>query len=281
MMIIILFIYVFDCPIYIYYNNCENIVTMGYSMGETGIGNRTAIITGANRGIGKAMVREFAMAGYDVFACARKTNPEFETYLADLAVETDAKLIPVYFDLANEDEIKSGFKQIFGISKKIDVLINNAGIAYGGLMTMTSMDKLKEVYQINVFSQVLIMQLVSRQMMRQKSGCIINMCSVGGIETEPGYLAYGSSKASLIWITRSVSKELAKFNIRVNGIAPGLVDTEMGNYKSEEELNKVLNRMSISRMGKPEEIAKAALYLASENASYITGQIMVIDGGRV
>jgi 3-oxoacyl-[acyl-carrier protein] reductase len=107
------------------------------------------------------------------------------------------------------------------------------------------------------------------------------MCSVGGIETSPGYLAYGSSKAALIWITKSLSKELGPYNIRVNGIAPGLVDTEMGNYKSDEEKEKVLNRMSIHRMGKPEEIAKAALYIASDDAAYMTGHIMVLDGGRV
>lgn len=125
------------------------------------------------------------------------------------------------------------------------------------------------------------MQLVARPMMRQKSGCIINMCSVGGIETNPGYLAYGSSKAALIWITKCVSKELGKYNIRVNGIAPGLVDTEMGNYKSEEEQKKVLERMSLPRMGQAEEIAKAALYIASEAASYMTGHILVLDGGRI
>ena len=184
-------------------------------------------------------------------------------------------------DLADEAQIKTGFKSIVSIAGSIDVLINNAGVAHGGLMTMTCVDKMKEVYQVNVFAPVVMMQLASRIMMRQKSGCIINMCSVGGIETSPGYLAYGSSKASLIWITKSVSKELGRYNIRVNGIAPGLVDTDMGNYKSEEEINKVMDRMSIKRMGEPVEIAKAALYLASDDAAYITGQIMILDGGRV
>ncbi len=243
--------------------------------------NRTAIITGANRGIGRAMVEVFACAGYDIFACSRTANNEFEDFLTELAFSTGTQLIPVYFDLMNEDEIKAGFKTIMGYKKPIDVLINNAGIAHGGLMTMTSIEKMKEVYQVNVYSPVILMQLVSRIMMRQKSGCIINMCSVGGIESSPGYLAYGSSKASLIWITKSVSKELGKYNIRVNGIAPGLVDTDMGNYKSEEELQKVLNRMSISRIGHPKEIAKAALYLASDDAAYMTGQILILDGGRV
>ena len=118
-------------------------------------------------------------------------------------------------------------------------------------------------------------------MMKQKSGCMINMCASGGIETSPGYLAYGSGKAAMIWITKSVSKELGPYNVRVNGIAPGLIDTDMGSYKSETERNKVLDRMSIHRMGKPEEIAKAALYMASDDASYMTGHIMILDGGRL
>ena len=242
---------------------------------------KNAIITGTNRGIGKCMVQEFAAAGYDVFACARNQNDEFEDYLRAVSSETGSRITPVYFDLNNEDEIKNAFKFIVSNSDSIDVLINNAGIAHGGLMTMTSLDKMKEVYQVNVFSQVMMMQLASRQMMRQKSGCIVNMCSVGGIETSPGYLAYGSSKASLIWITKSVSKELGRYNIRVNGIAPGLVNTDMGNYKSEEEINKVIDRISIKRKAEPSEIAKAALYLASDDAAFITGQILVIDGGRV
>lgn len=240
-----------------------------------------AIITGSNRGIGKAMLKEFAYNGYDLWACARKQTEEFERYTKELETKTGASIVPIYFDLSDENAIKTGLKQIFSSKKTIDVLVNNAGVPHGGLLTMTSLSKLKEVFEINVFAQVLIMQLVSRQMIRQKSGCIINMCSVGGIETNPGYLAYGSSKAALIWITKCVSKELGKYNIRVNGIAPGLVDTDMGNYKSDQELEKVLNRTSLQRMGQAEEIAKAALYIASDAASYMTGHIMVLDGGRI
>ena len=243
--------------------------------------SKTAIITGANRGIGKELVLEFAQNGYDIWACARSESEEFETFLNKLSKQTSTVIKPIYFDLLYEESIKTGIKQILSEKKQIDVLINNAGIAHGGLLAMTSLDKLKEVYQINVFAQVQIMQLVSRQMMKQNSGCIINMCSVGGIETQPGYLAYGSSKASLIWMTKSLSKELGPYNIRVNGIAPGLIDTDMGNYKSSDEMEKTLNRMSISRMGKPEEIAKAAVYIASEDSAFMTGHIMVIDGGRI
>ena len=114
-------------------------------------------------------------------------------------------------------------------------------------------------------------------MIRQKRGCIINLCSVGGIEAQPGYLAYGSSKAAMIWVTRCASRELGAYNIRVNGIAPGLIDTDMGGFKTDKERE----RTSLGRLGRPEEIAAAALYLASDEAAFMTGQIMVLDGGRV
>lgn len=242
---------------------------------------KNAIITGTSRGIGREMVRQFAQAGYDVWACARSKTQEFEDYLKETADQTGRDVKPVYFDLADEDQVKAAVKEILKERRPVDVLVNNAGIPFGAPFNMTSTDKLREVYQINVISQVLLMQLVSRPMMRQKKGCIINLCSVGGIETSPGYLAYGSSKAALIWITKEAAKEYGPYGIRVNGIAPGLIDTEMGHYKSQEELEKVLNRQTIHRMGKPEEIAKAALFIAGETGEYMTGQIMVLDGGRV
>ena len=243
--------------------------------------NKTAVITGSNRGIGLALVKEFAENKYDIWACARKQTEEFESTLRNISYENGVTIKPIYFDLLDESQIKAGIKEIIKEKRDIHVLINNAGVPHGGLLTMTSLKTMREVYDINVFAQVQIMQLVARQMMRQENGCIINMCSVGGVETNPGYLSYGSSKAALIWITKCVSKELGQYGIRVNGIAPGLIETEMGNYKSEVERNKVLKRMSLNRTGQPEEIAKAALYIASDSAGYMTGHIMVLDGGRL
>lgn len=242
---------------------------------------KTIIITGANRGIGRASVKAFAEHGYDIWACARKPNESFEADMAEESVRTGAAITPVYFDLLNEEEVQSGVKKILSEKRDVDVLLNCAGIPYSGLLTMTPLEKLREVYQVNVFAQVQITQLIARRMMRQKRGCIINLCSAGGIEANPGYLAYGSSKAAMIWITRCVSRELGRYNIRVNGIAPGLIDTDMGAFKPDAERDKVLERTSLGRLGRPEEIASAALYLASDESAFMTGQIMVLDGGRI
>lgn len=242
---------------------------------------KNVIITGANRGIGLSMVKAYAKNGDNVWACAKTPNIEFEKQVRELSDTYKVAIKTVYFDLSNRDDIISGIKTILSEKKSIDVLVNNAGIAYGGLFAMTTIDKIREVYEVNVFAQLQLTQIVARYMMKQKSGCIINMCSVGGIEAEPGYIAYGSSKAAMIWITKCLSKELGAYNIRVNGIAPGLVNTDMGNYKSEAEKKKVVERSSLHRIAEPEEIANAALYISSEEAAYMTGHIMVLDGGRI
>lgn len=238
------------------------------------------IITGTNRGIGHELLCRFALEGYNIWACARKQDDNFEAELRNLEQQYNIWIKPVYFDLADEDQLKKGIQSILKEKKSIDVLINNAGIAHGATFQMTSMDKLKEVFEVNYFSQVLIMQMVSRYMMKQKRGSIINMASVGGIEANPGYLAYGSSKAALIWATRCLAKEMGPYGVRVNAVAPGLTETSMGHYKTEQEIDKVVGRTSLGRMGQPKEIADAVLYLASEQASFITGQILRVDGGR-
>lgn len=239
-----------------------------------------AILTGANGGIGRATLEKFASEKVNVWACVRQENEEFSTFCKKLEERYQVWIRVVAFDLSDEDEIKAGVKKIFDDKEPIDVLVNNAGMAHGALMTMTSMDKLKEVYQVNFFAQVQIMQLVVKKMMRQKKGSIINIASAGGVEAEPGYLAYGSSKASMIWTTRMLAKELGSLGIRVNAVAPGLTDTSMGQYKSEEELAKVLDRTALGRMATPEEVANAIYFLASDESAYITGDVLKVDGGR-
>lgn len=244
------------------------------------MGNKNAIVTGSNRGIGAVVVEELMSRGCNIWACARKQNSEFEERIKILSEKYGVWIKPVYFELSNEEEIKTGLKSIMSEKLPIDILVNNAGMAFGGLMTMTPIDKLKEVFEVNYFSQILMMQLVARVMMRQKSGCIINMASVGGIQTNPGYLAYGSSKAALIWATKCVAKELGPYGVRVNAVAPGFTNTSMGHFNKDEELNKMIENTSLRRMASPEEIAKGVAYLASDEASFVTGHVLVIDGGR-
>lgn len=238
------------------------------------------LITGTNRGIGLCCLQKFAEQGANVLAHARKENPEFEAMLTVLSQKSVGQIKPVYFDLENEAEIKTAIMQIKKEKTPVHILINNAGIAHGGLLSMTPMSKLKEVFEVNFFAQMLITQLISRIMIQQKNGCIINMASVSGIETEAGSLAYGASKAAFIWATQCISKELAPHNIRVNAVAPGYTKTDMGMYKSEEELEKTIQAVSMKRMAQPDEIAETILFLASDKASYITGHILCVDGGR-
>ena len=242
---------------------------------------KNAIITGSRRGIGRVILEQFSASGANVWACCREKDETFECEIQELADKDHVCITPVYFDLSSEESIKSGIQQIIKEKITIDILINNAGIAFGGLFTMTSLDKLREVFQINYFAQVQIMQVIMRVMMKQKRGSIINMASIGGIETTPGYLAYGSSKAALIYATKTASHEVGQYGIRVNAIAPGLTETDMGSYKSQEEIDRILERSSLRRKADPKEIAECALFLASDKSSFITGQVLIADGGRI
>ena len=242
---------------------------------------KNILITGAGGGIGTAALEKLASNGGNIWACSHKKSDEFENKILELAEKNHVWIKPVYFDLKDEQAVKEEIASIAKEKLPIDVLINNAGMAHGGVFQMTSMETLKEVFQINFFSQIYITQLVSRLMMRRKRGVIINMASVGGIEAAEGYIAYGSSKAALIYATKALSKELGNMGIRVNAIAPGLVNTRMGHYKSDKEIERVLERTVLNRMAEPEEIAEAMVYLASDKAAFITGQVLVIDGGRL
>ena len=194
---------------------------MGYLNGKT------AVVTGTSRGIGKAIAETLAREGADVFVCARAATDEYVAWAETLAKDNNVEITPVYFDLADSASVDAGIKSIIKTKKQIDILVNNAAVSYGTALTMMPISKIKELFDINYFEQLHIMQLISKAMMRNKSGSIINIASVSGMEAYQGNLAYGSSKAALIYATKVVSKELAPFGIRVNAIAPGFIATDI------------------------------------------------------
>lgn len=240
---------------------------------------KTVLITGCNRGIGKSVLEKFASNGANIIACIRNVNAEFTKFIENLSLEHSVEIECFELDLSNEDSIKSVIKTLYSNKKDIDILVNNAGVVSMKLLQMTTMQELKDVFQVNFFSQVLLTQGISKLMMRKRSGIIINLCSVGGLDAFPAYTAYGCSKAAMSYFTKTMAKELASYNIRVNAVAPGLVDTDMQKELSNLANDEVLSRTSIKRPAKPSEVADTILYLASEKSSYINGQIIRIDGG--
>ncbi len=240
---------------------------------------KRAFITGANRGIGKVIAETFASNGANLTLCARKETKEFILFSKELTRKYDVSIALIYFDLSNEVEIKEVLNKYLLKNKGIDILINNAGIAHGGFFNMTSIHKIKEVFEVNFFSQLIVTQLISRVMIRNKKGSIINISSVAGIDALPGYIAYGSSKSALIFATRSISKELASYGIRVNALAPGLTDTEMAKEMEFKAKDHLISASSMARMATPQEIADSALFLASDLSHFINGQILRVDGG--
>lgn len=240
---------------------------------------KTALITGCNRGIGKATLQKFAMEGANIIACIRKDNHDFYKLTQELSNEYRCEIKTLYCDLNDEGAIKTLIKELYTSKQRVDILVNNAGIVTMGMLQMTSMEELKRVFQINFFSHVQITQGISKIMMRQKYGVIVNMSSVGCLDSFPAYTAYGCSKAALSYFTRTMAKELAPYNIRVNAIAPGQVLTDMQSELSDKAKDEILSRCAMGRMASPDEIADTILYLSSDKSSFITGQTIRVDGG--
>jgi len=242
--------------------------------------NKVAVVTGCNRGIGKEVVRVFAENGANIWACVREERESFSKYIDDLEQINSVWIKPIYFDLNNENEIINGVKEIKESKKSVDILVNNAGVIFTALFQMSSMKKLREMFEINYFSQILFTQYISRIMMRNKSGSIINISSSAAIEGNEGRTAYASAKASIIASTKVLAKELAPYNIRVNALAPGLTQTDMMQESTPNDaLQQTIKRICLGRVGQPDEIANVILFLASDLSSYMTSQVLRVDGG--
>jgi 3-oxoacyl-[acyl-carrier protein] reductase len=241
---------------------------------------KTAVLTGCNRGIGKAILEVFAKNGVSIWACVRQLDDDFINLAKCVEGDHEVKITPVPFDLADEEQVKEGIKTIRSAKEPVDILVNNAGVIFTALFQMTSVAKMKEIFEINYFSQILLTQSITKIMVRQKAGNIINISSSAAIEGNEGRTAYAASKAAIIASTKVMAKELAMYNIRVNAIAPGLTETDMmQDSTSKEALEYTLQRICMRRIGTPEEIANVALFLSSDLSTYMTGQVLRVDGG--
>ncbi|MCL2508546.1 MAG: SDR family oxidoreductase [Oscillospiraceae bacterium] len=241
---------------------------------------KNAVITGSNRGIGRATVELFAENGANIWACAREKNPVFESDMKELAERCGVWVRPVYFDMADREAVTKGADDILREKLPVDVLVNNAGVTATALLMQTSIEEIERVFSINFFSQLLLTQKLMKRMIRQKSGAIINIASVKGLDAKAGCMTYATSKAALIMATRVLAEELSSFGVRVNAVAPGSISTDMHDEKETSEiLEKIRSKSFLARLGEPEEIAWAILYLASDISSYVNGQVIRVDGG--
>ena len=226
---------------------------------------KNAIITGSRRGIGRATVETFASMGANVWACARTQDDAFEEDMRQIAERHSVSIWPIYFDVTDETQMKQAVQTIRKQKESIDILVNMAGIVEeSSSFQMTSIEKMKHLFETNFFAVTLFTQYISRIMSRQNYGSIVNISSIAGIDGEPAQYEYAASKAAIVGATKNLAHELSTFNIRVNAVAPGMVETTMGAKIENELRNHILNKTIMGRMGKPAEIANAVAFLASD-----------------
>lgn len=229
---------------------------------------KVALITGAGRGIGKVIAEQFVADGAIVYV-NDLNEPEVE----------GAK--PVAFDVTESDALKTGLMQVYKAEGHIDCIVNNAAIIQNQKLGMVTKQLLEKMYAVNVYAVIDMIQIASRLMARTGGGCFVNMASITGVVGSPGQVAYSSTKGAVITITKSAAKELAPMKIRVNAVAPGIVKTERFEELYEatgDKINERIEKIALGRLGTPQDIANAVSFLASDRASYISGQILGVDG---
>jgi 3-oxoacyl-[acyl-carrier protein] reductase len=242
--------------------------------------NKNVIITGCNKGIGKATLEDFSKQGSNIFACVRTVSSEFKKFILDLKKKYKINIQVIKLDLSKNSSISNCVNEIYKTSKNIDVLVNNAGMLFNSLFQMTSEKQLKEIFQVNYFSQVYLTQIISRGMSKNKKGNIIFVSSTSGLNGDAGRFAYSSTKAAILNTVKTLSKELSNYNIRVNAISPGLTKTDLMISNTKEEIIKSeIEKISLKRVANTNEISSVILFLASEKSSYINGQNIIVDGG--
>lgn len=236
--------------------------------------NKVALVTGGSRGIGRACAIELAKAGYDV-AISYAGNEEAANKTVEELQALNVKAKSYKFDVANKEACTKAVEEVMAEFGRIDVLVNNAGITRDGLFIRMNAENWEAVINTNLNSAFYMSNPVVKIMMKQRSGCIVNMSSIVGVHGNAGQANYSAAKAGLIGFTKSLAKEIGSRNIRVNAIAPGFIQTDM--TKGLEE-TKIAQHIALNRLGNPEDIAKTVKFLAEEG-TYITGQVIGVDGG--
>lgn len=239
--------------------------------------NKVCLVTGTSRGIGQAIAERFAEERAVVYANAR-TGGSIDEWAARCAERCGAAVIPVYFDVRDADGGKQAVMRIKNEHGRVDALVNNAAIERNELIGMLDMNYAREVFDVNVMAPIRLIQLVSRIMTRQAQGSIINIASMVGLKGSAGQSIYAASKGALISFTRCAAIELASHNVRVNAVAPGLTQTEMLAQAAPEHLEDRIAHIKMGRLAKPREIADACVYLASDLSSFVSGQVLGVDG---
>lgn len=239
--------------------------------------DKVALITGCNRGIGNSIAKKFAENGAVVYANARVVGS-----LSELTSHSyyKGKIIPVYFDVTDRVAIKEVIIRIKNECGRLDCLVNNAGILVDTLITMLDRKTLREIYEVNVFSLFDLMSFAARMMTQRKYGSIINVASICGDEGGMrGQTAYSSSKGAVIALTKTAAKELGQFNVRVNSVSPGFIDTDMFRSGPKNVQDRLTEGVYLDgRVGTPEEVANVCLFLASDLSSYVNGENIRVDG---
>lgn len=242
--------------------------------------NKVALITGAARGIGKEVAKKFAKNGYDVvinYVSSKTDTEKLKKEFEDLGV----KVLLVKADVSNQEEAEDLVNQTINTFGKIDVLVNNAGITKDNLLMRMSEEDFEKVININLKGTFLVTKYAIKYMMKKRCGSIVNLASVVGVAGNAGQCNYAASKAGIIGFTKSIAKELASRNIRANAVAPGFIKTDMTEVLSDSVKENINSQIPLKRMGTAEEVANLVYFLSSEQSSYITGQVINVDGGMV